>query len=1130
MRLLVYGGTLYAERRRIGEWPPSVSSQFLQGTAGLSELRPAYGVGLLDDSPFVIFRMMLMHERRNYPFTVLLDPGERWSDFGWNGARLLWLLFDKAADKGSALIKEPESFQSEQDLGRLLTHVKEEDGPPPGPEDEAAEREGERFLHLWTGALTHEGPLVMGFGDAELGLAERPREAEMTRRLELLPLSLRAGLGWVMGGNEDYAAALGTDLILDSSRTAEAGAGEDVRLLIERGRGWLSDWKEVGEKVRERSVEDAPLVALFSKSLPVWEREQQDNFPHYSTKDLLEDVSCIRRLLPGAGEGEGEREQPAPTDHLRDILEGRHRGPLNKTIEGLYEWRNTSVRELDPDGTRHYLRKLYDNGGPLAVEESRLHRGAAVEFAVERGLYPSEGPVPQSIRFEVFKRLLQLEERAEDIPPKLLAEWKELTSDQKREVWDVALERSAELPEGMSCWATYLQDPTQKDIAAQVVWRHAGENLAAWNRDYLLFGDDPGGAQLLESHPDLLHGVLGEAVKALENESLSASHLSASARDWLVAAGRTGLRPTMSLETKTYLANKGLENWRGLFNLKQAFQGPAAGPPRPAAPEEQEYLVGELRELSARITDGMRAPFLLDIVKLFDLPKMVGANVGMREALDYLAALRPGLAGEAGENWVLGWREIATVEVFTTKHAPRYWRKFREDAAAYFAEPVWPADKVLFKLKELSEGGTDDPLKKLLRGLLFAGDAEREVVYGKRLTAVRTEFEKDETVREALRAAFDGAVQEGQSLDGIFRRLAPHQKTLETVRQALTEKQRAHLARAEQQFRDSRSRDYMRQVFRLLSGTDGRPADDAAFIDLKNNLTAGGKADADLFGRAVSEAVAELLTSPYKRPFLERFGESTRTINEIKKCLPLDATVRELDEALAEHRYRQLCDNLEWYLCGGGDGDKLAEKLSKEKNPEVLTSAADAVMKRCLADDTKWKTLYDGLMLMTTKDGERKLRLNPRDAFVKFFGHLSPDLQQRVLRAAFNHRKDLFHEMTLRAYEKRQKYDTAVREKRQGEENALRDAVLAFLTGPEGSEGYVAKIKLIPSTRLNREQLDRYLRKFRKFLPDEAEGDGQPAPGPEQTAAPAPAAPEQGAPRQGVWGWFGRWKKTGGES
>ncbi|MBV9926949.1 MAG: hypothetical protein JOZ96_18165 [Acidobacteria bacterium] len=1140
MRLLVYGGTLYAERRRIGEWPPSVSPQFLQSTAGLSELRSAYGVGILDDSPFVIFRMMLMHERRNYPFTVLLDPGERWADFGWNGARLLWLLFDRAAEKGSALIKEPESFQSAADLKGLLNEVLKEDAPPPEPEDEAAERGGERFLHLWTGALTHEGPLVLGFGDAELGLAERPRDAEMARRLEQLPLSLRGGLGWVMGGNEEYAATLGTKLILDNSRTAEANASEHIGRLIESGRGWLSDWKEVEGRVRVRSgeeeeaevsvegsVEDEKLKDLFSKPLVTWQREQRDQFPAYTTGDLLEDVSCIRRLLPPVA-GAGVAAPPAPSEHLKDVLEGRHRGPFNQTIEGLYEFLSSfSVRPLDPDSTRHYLRKLYDRGGELEVEEGRLDREAAIAFTVERGLYPSDGPVPQSIWFEVLKRLLQGEGSSEEIRQRLLAGWGQLADEEKGELLQVALGRSAELPEGMGCWAENLSKPESLEAASQVVWLHAGEGRPAWNRDYLLFGNDPGGARLLELHPDLVEGVVAEALRALKSDAAGpAERLYLRAHEWLVAAGRTELRRAMPLETRESLTDKGLDNWRGLRDLKRAFNGPT-GVAGAADPEEQKYLAGELWELSNRLADGVRAPFLRDIVGLFDLAEAIKSNAGMRDALDRLASLKPNLAGEAGENWVLGWREVASQEVFANTHGQRYWHKFREEAAGYFAQS--DQAETFVKLRELSEEGADDPLKELLTHLLFEGEDEREKAYGRKLNAARSEIEKDEKVREALQAVLKQAVADGHSLDGMFRRLAPYEKTLETIRQALNEEQRARLKGAEQQFRDAKLEDYQKQVSRLLSGRDGKPPDSDAFLNLKKILSAGGKAEAELFNEAMTKAVAELLTSPYKKVFMERFGENTRTIKAIKDGLLNVGVDSVLDEAIADYRFEKLRDNLEWYLCGGGDGDKLGDKLEREKNQEVLTAAADAVMASCLKDSSKWQALYRETMVTTTKDGERRLRLSRKEPFVKFFGYLSRDMQQRVLRAAFNQHRDLFHEMTLRAYEQRQKYDKAIRENRRGEENPLRDAVLTFLTEPEGSEGYVARIKLITGARLNRDKLDKYLRKFKKPVPAEDAADGRPAPEPEQSEAPVPATPEQEAtPRQGWRGWLPWPKKTGG--
>lgn len=1120
MRLLVYGGTLYAERRRIGDWPSSVSPQFLQGTAGLSELRPVYGVGILDDCPFVIFRIMLMHERRNYPFTVLLDPGERWKDFGWNGARLLWLLFDKVADKGSALIKEPESFQSEQDLDRLLTQVSEEKAQPPVPEDEAAEHSGEHFLHLWTGALTLERPLVMGFGDAELGLAERPREAEMARRLELLPLTLRGGLGWVMGGNEEYAAALGTKLIFDNSKTAEAG--EDVACLVESGGEWLSGCREVEKKVEEGSIKDATLAELFSKPLAVWEREQRGAFPDYTTKDLLEDLSCIRHLLQGTS----EQAWLDSSERLKVILDRQQRGPFNKTIEELYERLTSSAKQLDENGTRHYLRKLYDNGGALAdlgLEESQLQEKTAVEFAVERGLYPSEGSVPQFIRFEVAKRLLQREEKAEDIPPRLRTEWNkgQLSDEQKRELRKVALERTVELPEGMSCWAEVLTTSESLEVASQVVWRHAVEGRATWNCDYLLFGKDPGGARLLEQHQALVQGVIGEAIKVLEEGDLSAPKLLEHARGWLDAAGRTEVRRVMSLRNKTYLADVGLENWRGLRGLRRRFVGDVA--PQEVDPEEQKYLAVELRELSAGITSETSAPFLFDVIGLFDFPAIIKANVGMRETIDQLATLRPDLASEGGENWVRGWREIAARELIST-HADRYWRKFKEDAAIFFAKSN-QSEVRAFKLNELYDEGEDNPLKDLFSQLMFESEGDREMVYGSILSDKQLEIKKDEKVRQALQAALSEAISEGRSFDPLFRRLAPYEKVLETLRQILPdERQRARLASAEKEFRASKVKGYREQVFNLLTGKDGSPADADAFNNLKKSLSGGRKAEAELFDEAVGQAVADLLGSPHKVTFMERFGQNEQTIKAIKKCLPNVGIDQMLDEAIAEHLDERLRRDLDWYLCEGGKSDKLVEKLGKEKNPEVLTAACDAVMTNCLADGSKWKTVYDEVMLMTTRDGERKLRLSPKDPFVIFFSNLSPEVQQEVLLATYEQNRDRFHEMALHAYELRSKYDKALRENGKGETNPLRDAVLAFLLT---KHGYAAKNKLLPSTQFRTKVgLDRYLFKLREFLPAGAEVNGQSAP-----ESPESGEREQGAtPKQGFRSWLSQWKKPGGQS
>lgn len=1089
MRLLVYGGTQYAERRRIGDWPASISAQFLQSPTGLSQMRAVYGVGVADESPFVIFRSMRMHERRTYPISVLLDPGALWHEFGWNGARLLWLLFDKAADKGSSLIKEPERFHSAQDLERLLGQVLKEDAPPPRPEGTEAEEAAEGFLHLWAGALPLEQPLTMGFGEGRLGLAERPSYAEMAHRFDRLPLPLRGALGWVMGGNESYAATFGVNLIFDDGKTGERQA--EAGPLVERGRGWLSDWRAVEEQAAR--FEGTPLARALAVPLREWEQEQRPRFPNYTREDLLDDVRCVRALLPGAPETDGEGAPPDVRKRLSEVLDGRMRGPLNQIIEGLFQNRLSSSKGLlSPEGTRFVLQKLYGGAGSLSdlgvTDETHLQPEVAISYTVEGRTYPSEKDVPQFIRFEVLKRLLASELEAADVPRRLLSEvghLPPLSVEQARELVEAAVERMARSSEGLSLWLPHADDrdfgPLIRGAAKKIAWRHVGRAEAAWQRDYLLFGDDPDGASLFERSPDLAMTVVREAIAVLKRDGRAGGPLAERARKWLSAAGHTELRPRMSLEDKTYLAGLGLETWSGLRDLRRAFDDPATVVQGQADPAEQKYLVGELRELSAAAAGGTEAPPLRAIVALFDLPEMIKADARIREAIDVLAELKPDMGGAHAEQWVLGWREIARKELLGP-HAARYESKFQNEAARFVLSPGQSQKISSFKLKELAGGGEEDPLRELLGVLLFEGGPDYDRAYGKRLNDARAEFKNDETVQAALRGAFKRRAGDREKLTGMLRRLDSYKDARDAIKQALGDRERMQLDDAAKQFGDEKLAGYRRRVFAVFSGQQGGPHDADAFLSLAREV----KADSSVFSLAVAQATEELLESEHADSFLKNFSQNTRTIKALKECLP-PAIQDKLDEAIAEFSSRRLSEELERWLVETNTKPEvlvvmMAGPLKAGKNG-TLKAAADAAMMRCIADEKKWKAVYEGRML-TNDRGVLRVKIDSTDEFTYFFKYLSPAVQQQVVYAALLYNKDRFYELLARAY------DSKFGPQKWSEGNTFRDAVLAFLLTPGGAH---AKEKFIVSegktSEKDRIKVDKNLSKLQPSLPQGAEAE-----------------------------------------
>ena len=124
MRLLVFGGTAYIERRRIGSWSSHLNTEVLQDRSGLSEERPVFGIGFDSNAPYLIFRKIVPAGDRTYPISVLIEPPhEIWEQFQWNAALLIHALFGTKELVGNDLLKFPESYNSEDSLDRIFSKI-----------------------------------------------------------------------------------------------------------------------------------------------------------------------------------------------------------------------------------------------------------------------------------------------------------------------------------------------------------------------------------------------------------------------------------------------------------------------------------------------------------------------------------------------------------------------------------------------------------------------------------------------------------------------------------------------------------------------------------------------------------------------------------------------------------------------------------------------------------------------------------------------------------------------------------------------------------------------------------------------------------------------------------------------
>ena len=216
MRLLVYGGNQHGERRRIGEWPDEIASQVFQDTYGSSMRNPSFGVGLLDDRPFLILRKIENFGDRAYPLVILFDPArDTWEHFNWNGAHLLWSLYGTMDSPGIKLLTDPESFHTDEHLAQLLAEI---DQSIPANDKSSEITEPERLLDLWSGAVFANSALIAPVNPQVTGFSSRPDLTSLSALISKLPSSLRCGKGWLFGGRDRHAEALGTHLVFDDGK------------------------------------------------------------------------------------------------------------------------------------------------------------------------------------------------------------------------------------------------------------------------------------------------------------------------------------------------------------------------------------------------------------------------------------------------------------------------------------------------------------------------------------------------------------------------------------------------------------------------------------------------------------------------------------------------------------------------------------------------------------------------------------------------------------------------------------------------------------------------------------------------------------------------------------------------
>lgn len=558
VRFLAHGGAPRTERARLGTWP-EIPSGLLLDVRGIAREAPAFGLGMLQTRPFLIYRE-LNDEGPDAPaYSFLLEPRpEDFERFRWNAA---WLLASLLADESARrlLIEEPELVTTETLTG-LLDRC--------APLDLQTARVPKVLAGQLTRAALEQGRFRIS--PAHIGLEERPYCMDFAAALEGVPVAFRTSRGWLVGGMESHAEILGCAVLLGepSAKPADPAPGLAALARLEGFAG-----------------SNAEVARLLATPWSDWGTQGQALIHGLKILDELEAQPTQALELLGS--------VPAREGLLAAEIRSAARRIMQDSSAAL-EFTATTLllEEAEAEGRQV---------APATLE--RLDRGALLHFFCDRGIPPAPWPawieILPDLKAELWARLLASAENGwadiatralEDIAPE------GARSDAALEVVLVGIQAARERGDGPLEW---------EGFASLSVYPELPPLLALWARDevprmrgdwqtaYLLLGGDPGGSELNQAKVSA--PVAGRLVTAI-CEALEGPHHE-TARTWLESLARSPLRDRVPMKTKLKLPTAAGGRWAALGALRQAYEG-ASGSADAASPDEHPFLQRELEALA----------------------------------------------------------------------------------------------------------------------------------------------------------------------------------------------------------------------------------------------------------------------------------------------------------------------------------------------------------------------------------------------------------------------------------------------------------------------------------------------------------------------------------------------------
>lgn len=753
MRLLAYGGIMYVERCRVGKWP-DIPEGALSDVYALSEGVRSYGVGFLeDDSPFLILKeRQNLENRGGYAFTLLLDPGrEVWERFGWNGAKLLTSLFTEGKEIGERLLSNPESLP-QQDIELFLSELSPNSG-------QACVQETETIGALWAGSVV--GPPLTVFSPKDIGFEMRPSLECMSDALDGLPLPFRCGMGWLIGGSSEHGRAFGTRLALDEG---VAPGAEDVRSCIEQGRVILSDWETI-LRYEESAIKNR-------SRLPIWQWPK-----HFeSHRNFFKDIGVLARSY--RADTAEEREAFINEVNETQFEESHFKESIRRRIIDVSM---SGVEKFTPNRTRSVLQRHLDGVKELRPEHvERLDAQTLADALVERNVSPAFDACRLELdwdtRWSVWRRLITEVEIVEGIPSRLKEAIEDLDDGwiedrgraQIRSLVKASIERTAERQK-MIVWSDARYDEKLAPWVATSLRIEAERRVKGgigddWPIEYLIFGQDVGGARLAEDSE-----VKGEAavglVRALIDVVREGGPFSKESAVWLEHLAQSPFRARVPSKVKYGIAKAGVSGWRWFGLMWRLFHSQTdetdetdeLSPPE----DERERLRSELQELTGADSDGGATGCVSSgVPNIKALLELLGSVP--ESCVRSLALCKPSFSNsKSARGWIEGWRALDAKEMYQAELI-RFARSVRDALPS-----EW------FPLEEIRKEG----LRDLFGYFLAGGEAAEDNRHRTKLREIFGKWPHVESLGFSLNEAFEEIAHDEKKIEAFVNRFAESEET-----------------------------------------------------------------------------------------------------------------------------------------------------------------------------------------------------------------------------------------------------------------------------------------------------------------------------------------------------------------